>query len=74
MKPSRCCARADVGDEIAAWWLTELLAECGDLDERRAHADASDDPFVAWRLAGLLAEGESGDIEVPGWRGIRAGA
>ena len=57
-------ARADAGDEDAAWQLAELLAERGDLDGAeqilRARADAGDG-HAAWRLAELLAE--RGDLD-----------
>ena len=50
-------ARADAGDEDAAWALAGLLAERGDLDGAaqilRAAADAGDE-HAARRLAGLL--------------------
>ena len=40
---TRLRARADAGDQIAAWRLAELLAERGDLDgDLRARADAGD--------------------------------
>jgi hypothetical protein len=48
-------ARADAGDEEAAWKMARLLAEAGDVDELNARADAGDGS-TASRLAGLLAE------------------
>ena len=57
-RPSRSCARADIGDREAAGRLARLLAERGDLDEAvqilraRAAAGAGD----AWRLAELLTQ------------------
>jgi hypothetical protein len=48
-------ARADAGDEDAAWWLAGLLAERGDLDAVAARADAGDQ-HAAERLARLLAD------------------
>ena len=57
-------ARADAGNELAAWRQAELLAEYGDLDGAmqilRAQADAGD-WIAAWRLDRLLAE--RGDLE-----------
>lgn len=44
----------------AAWVLAELLAERGDLDERRSRADAGDKD-AAVRLAGLLIKQRQGE-------------
>ena len=46
---------ADAGDEVAAGWLAELLAQRHDLDGLRALADARGG-YAAWRLADLLAQ------------------
>ena len=51
---------ADVGDEVAASWLAELLVKRGDLDELRVRAIAGDG-YAASRLADLLAE--HGDLD-----------
>jgi hypothetical protein len=53
-------ARADAGDENAAWQLADLLAARGDVDELRARADASVSA-EARRLADLLAHRPSLD-------------
>jgi hypothetical protein len=42
---------ADAGDEKAAWWLADLLADRSDLAELRARADAGD-----WHAARDLAD------------------
>jgi hypothetical protein len=60
----------DAGAMDAAWRLTELLAECGDLAGLRVQADAGDEhaaellyPLLAERgdLAGLRARADAGD-------------
>ena len=55
---------ADSGDAFAGDRLTDLLAECGDLDGLRARADAGN-KHAAKQLAGLLYE--RGDLD-----GLRA--
>ena len=57
---------ADGGAREAAFQLTKLLAEAGDLDGLRAQADAGDEE-AAFQLAGLLAK--AGDLD-----GLRARA
>jgi hypothetical protein len=48
-------ARADAGDQEAAWRLAGMLAERGDLEGLRARADAGDEA-AAGPLADLLTK------------------
>jgi hypothetical protein len=51
-------ALADDGDQDAAWWLAELLAQRGDLDGLRARADTDDEAAARWRAEVLAQRGE----------------
>jgi hypothetical protein len=59
-------ARADAGDQHAAWQLVDLLEKRGDLDGLRTRADAGDQ-HAAWQLVDLLEK--RGDLD-----GLRARA